>query len=168
MITGWEYPKDISNPFPLVAALYPTPTKVRVFLYPSCTPLTILLIKALVVPWIALINGSSLGLSTVICPSSNFIVILLLNSFVNVPFGPFTVTTLSFTENSTPEGTAIGFLPTLDINVHLLSFYYQTNARTSPPTFSALATLSVITPFEVETIAIPRPDKTLGISSTEE
>ena len=103
-----------------------------------------------------------------ICPSSNFIVILLLNSFVNVPFGPFTVTTLSFTENSTPEGTAIGFLPTLDINVHLLSFYYQTNARTSPPTFSALATLSVTIPFEVETIAIPRPDKTLGISSTEE
>ena len=35
MITGWEYPKDISNPFPLAAALYPTPTKVRVFLYPS-------------------------------------------------------------------------------------------------------------------------------------
>ena len=42
---------------------------------------------------------------------------------------------------------------------------YQTNARTSPPTPSILAFLSVIIPFDVEIIATPRPPSTLGISS---
>ena len=37
-------------------------------------------------------------------------------------------------------------------------------AKTSPPRFASLASLSVITPFDVETIAIPNPFKTLGIS----
>ena len=36
---------------------------------------------------------------------------------------------------------------------------------TSPPTFSCLAFLSVITPFEVEIIATPTPFSTLGSSS---
>ena len=38
-------------------------------------------------------------------------------------------------------------------------------ANTSPPKFSFLASLSVITPFEVETNAIPNPFKTCGKSS---
>ena len=42
---------------------------------------------------------------------------------------------------------------------------YQTNARTSPPTPSSLACLSVITPWLVEMIATPKPPSTFGISS---
>ena len=42
---------------------------------------------------------------------------------------------------------------------------YQTNARTSPPTFSLRAVLSVITPLDVEMIAMPSPFMTLGIFS---
>ena len=42
---------------------------------------------------------------------------------------------------------------------------YQMNARTSPPTFSLRASLSVMTPLEVERIATPRPFMTLGQSS---
>ena len=46
------------------------------------------------------------------------------------------------------------------------NIYYQIYAKTSPPTFSFLAALSVIIPFDVDIIAIPRPFKTLGKSST--
>ena len=42
---------------------------------------------------------------------------------------------------------------------------YQMNARTSPPTLSLRASLSVMTPLEVERIATPRPFMTLGQSS---
>ena len=42
---------------------------------------------------------------------------------------------------------------------------YQTNARTSPPTPSCLACLSVMIPWFVDTIAIPSPPSTFGISS---
>src|SRR5699024_10123524 len=47
----------------------------------------------------------------------------------------------------------------------LLPLSYHTKARTSPPTCAARAALSVMTPFEVEMIAVPRPFMTLGISS---
>ena len=47
----------------------------------------------------------------------------------------------------------------------LLPLSYHTKARTSPPTWAARAALSVMTPFEVEMIAVPRPFMTLGISS---
>ena len=43
--------------------------------------------------------------------------------------------------------------------------YIQHASSTSPPTFSCLAFLSVITPLEVEMIAIPKPLSTLGSSS---
>ena len=46
---------------------------------------------------------------------------------------------------------------------HLLIYYYQTYAIISPPTLRFLA-LSVITPSEVETNAIPKPFNTLGTS----
>jgi len=42
---------------------------------------------------------------------------------------------------------------------------YQTKASTSPPILVARAFLSVIIPLDVETIAIPNPFITLGISS---
>src|SRR5699024_11431240 len=42
---------------------------------------------------------------------------------------------------------------------------YQTNARTSPPTWAARAALSDMTPRTVEMIAIPRPRSTRGSSS---
>ena len=47
---------------------------------------------------------------------------------------------------------------------HCLYLPYQTNARTSPPTFSSRAFLSVMTPLDVETMAIPRPRSTFGSS----
>ena len=42
---------------------------------------------------------------------------------------------------------------------------YHTNARTSPPTWLARAALSVMTPLDVEMIAMPRPFRTRGSSS---
>src|SRR5699024_5173028 len=46
----------------------------------------------------------------------------------------------------------------------LRSWNYQTNANTSPPTFSFLASLSVKTPWFVEMIATPKPPSTFGRS----
>ena len=43
--------------------------------------------------------------------------------------------------------------------------YYQMKAKTSPPTLSFLASLSVITPLFVEMIAVPKPPRTFGSSS---
>lgn len=48
---------------------------------------------------------------------------------------------------------------------HLSRPPYQTKASTSPPTFCFLASLSVITPFEVERMAMPSPFMTRGASS---
>ena len=48
---------------------------------------------------------------------------------------------------------------------HLRNPPYQTNARTSPPMWFSRAFLSVITPLEVETMAMPRPLRTLGSPS---
>ena len=42
---------------------------------------------------------------------------------------------------------------------------YQMNARTSPPTWAARAALSVMTPLDVEMMAMPRPRRTRGSSS---
>ena len=79
---------------------------------------------------------------------------------VRVPLGPLTVTDVA-----------------VDLDVHTgrewrwVSYRfvdifhappYQTKARTSPPTFSLRACLSVITPFEVEMMAMPRPFMTFG------
>ena len=47
---------------------------------------------------------------------------------------------------------------------HLLIYYYQTYAKISPPTLRFLASLSVITPSEVDTNAIPKPLSTFGTS----
>ena len=47
----------------------------------------------------------------------------------------------------------------------LIPLSYHTKARTSPPTLAARAALSVMTPLEVEMIAVPRPFMTRGISS---
>ena len=64
---------------------------------------------------------------------------------------------------STPAGIFIGFLPILDMLLHLPD--YQMNARTSPPMFIFLASRSVITPLEVEMTAVPRPFMTFGSSA---
>ena len=85
------------------------------------------------------------------------------NVWDSVPFGPFTVTQLPSILTSTPAGIFIGFLPILDMLLHLPD--YQMNARTSPPMFIFLASRSVITPFEVEMIAVPRPFMTFGSSA---
>ena len=46
-------------------------------------------------------------------------------------------------------------------------FNYQIYAKTSPPRFSFLASLSVFIPFDVEIKAIPKPFKTFGNFSEE-
>ena len=63
----------------------------------------------------------------------------------------------------TSLGMSIIFLPTRLMLWHLLINYYQTYAIISP-TLRFLASLSVITPSEVETNAIPKPFNTLGTS----
>lgn len=53
---------------------------------------------------------------------------------------------------------------TVSFLLYSVKVYYQTWHNTSPPTLLLRASLSVITPLEVETIAIPKPFFTLLIS----
>ena len=100
---------------------------------------------------------------TIDVPAPNKIVISGLSCCVRVPFGPLTVTRLpSPSVTVTPAGTATGILP---IRLIVLCPPYHTNARTSPPTWLARAALSVMTPLDVETMAMPRPRSTRGSSS---
>src|SRR5262245_8178981 len=83
------------------------------------------------------------------------------------PSGPFTETTEPDTFTSTPVGTVIGFFPMRDIAS--LSFLrivraYHTEQSTSPPRPAFRDAWSVMTPFEVERMAIPMPFRTRGIS----
>ncbi|GAM93764.1 30S ribosomal protein S8 [Listeria monocytogenes] len=97
---------------------------------------------------------------------SILIVISGLNSFTSSPLGPLTVAVDPLSVTVTPAGITIVFLPIRDIYCTSLwfTFSYQTYASTSPPTCLARASLSVKTPWEVDTIAIPRPLSTLGTS----
>ena len=69
---------------------------------------------------------------------------------------PAVTTLFSAMVTSTPAGTVMGILPILDI-VQIPP--YHTNARTSPPTCAARATVGHM---EVDTIAMPRPRSTQG------
>ena len=121
-------------------------------------------ISVLVKPCKDLYLFKSLGLVTITSEPSTLISKSSTNLRVKVPLGPLTVITLpSSSLTSTPAGIATGNLPIRDIQ--FTSFYYHTKAITSPPTPSFLASLSVITPLLVETIAVPIPPKTLGNSS---
>jgi len=61
-----------------------------------------------------------------------------------------------------PFGTVIGWFATLDMS---LSVYQLTMHRTSPPWPAARAWRSLITPWDVDTMATPRPFWMLGMSS---
>ena len=67
----------------------------------------------------------------------------------SAPRGPLTRTSSGSIVTSTPLGTGIGARPMRDI--------HHTSATTSPPTPAARASWPVITPLEVETIAVPIP-----------
>ena len=70
------------------------------------------------------------------------------------PLGPFTVTRSGSIETVTPAGTGMGCLPMRDM---ARSTVYQTRATTSPPTPSLRASWPVMSPLEVEMIAVPMP-----------
>ena len=59
------------------------------------------------------------------------------------------------TDTWTPLGISTGLRPMRDM-------IYQTSQRTSPPTPLWRATRSVITPCDVEMMAMPRPLRTFG------
>src|SRR3954471_14338289 len=77
---------------------------------------------------------------------------------VSDPRGPFTVMTRPSNETSTPAGTVMGRRPIRDMAA------YQMYARISPPSWDCLAWLPVMIPLEVETITMPRPPSTRGMS----
>ena len=80
------------------------------------TPTTMLLISVRVRPCRARLCRSSSGRFTSSAPSSaRSTVIGEATAWLRVPFGPFTVTTLSSTVTSTPAGTGTGSLPMRDI-----------------------------------------------------
>ena len=110
-------------------------------------------------PCSALWRLSSLGRSTVKLPSSNLSFISGWRVRRSSPLGPFTATVLPWRSRFTPLGRVTGFLPIRDIAAS-----YQTTARSSPPRFALRASRSVISPFGVETIAMPRPFLTRGSS----
>src|SRR3954453_15208686 len=61
-------------------------------------------------------------------------------------------------ETSTPAGTVMGRRPIRDMAA------YQMYARISPPSWACLAWLPVMIPLEGETITMPRPPSTRGMS----
>ena len=73
---------------------------------------------------------------------------------VSSPLGPLTVTRSGSIETVTPAGTVMGCLPIRDM---ACSTVYQTCATTSPPTPSLRASCPVMTPLEVDMIAVPMP-----------
>ena len=75
------------------------------------------------------------------------------------PFGPFTVTVWPSILRSTPEGIVTGRRP-----MRLISADHQTYARTSPPRPLRSASRPLMRPADVDTIAIPSPPSTRGIS----
>ena len=85
------------------------------------------------------------------------------------PFFPVTVNTPFAASTFTPAGRTTGFLPILDI-VSLLvgknaEAVYQISQSSSPPIESFFALSPVMTPRDVETMAMPNPFFTVGISS---
>ena len=88
-------------------------------------------------------------------------------AIVSAPLAPLTVTLPAATLTLTPLGRSMTRLATLDISAHLVSAraHQATMHRTSPPWPIACAALSVITPLGVDTITVPMPPSTRGISS---
>ena len=77
-----------------------------------------------------------------------------------VPFGPCTAIAPSCRVTDTPAGSTMSFFPILDMTQ--CPRYpadrprnYHTKQRTSPPTFSSRASLSVTMPREVDRMAMP-------------
>ena len=81
----------------------------------------------------------------------------------SLPFGPSTSTALGPTFTFTPPAILIGALPTRDMVRSPLD--HHTLQRTSPPILFSLHSLLVMIPRDVETMEIPRPPSTRGISS---
>ena len=77
------------------------------------------------------------------------------------PLGPLTVTSSGSIVTVTPDGKGIGCFPILDMVVS--GSIYQTLATTSPPIPSSRASWPVITPWDVEMIAVPIPPWILGM-----
>jgi hypothetical protein len=75
------------------------------------------------------------------------------------PLGPLTETCCPVRVTVTPLGTTTGFLPIRD-----MAGSYQTTASNSPPRLAERASRSVMSPLGVDTIAMPRPFLTRGIS----
>ena len=115
MITGWENPRDSFRFRPCICALYPTPWISNFFSNPCVTPTTMLFTSVRHRPCRERLSFSSFGRITLTCPSSTLTSIAGFNLRLNVPFGPFTVTVCPSILTSTPAGTAIGFLPILDM-----------------------------------------------------
>ena len=82
---------------------------------------------------------------------------------VSLPFLPSKSILSGWTVTVTPAGIAMGFFPTLDMVPSLPA--YQMLQRTSPPAPSSSQARPVRTPRDVETMARPRPSRTLGTES---
>src|SRR4051794_3360098 len=77
-----------------------------------------------------------------------------------LPFGPSTRTVVLVMPTLTLSGMGTGCLPMR----LMVRAGYQTLQISSPPALLRRQSASFMTPFEVETIAMPRPLRTRGIS----
>ena len=151
---------------PAAWARKPTPTSVSFFSKPAVTPLTMFATSARSVPCI----GPASSLAALQTSVSPLFSIDTLSPYVRVsePSGPLTVIEPAPSVTSTLGGSGMGLLPMRDIVFFLgirLLHTQATMQSTSPPTPEARALRSVITPCDVETIAMPRPFITRGMSS---
>ena len=110
------------------------------------------------------VQGLGLGVVAVAADKDvaavNFRLVRRGNSKSSLPLGPSTKTFWPLTSTLTFGGTATGYFPIRDI----INLIYQTSHSNSPPRFFLRACVPVMMPSEVETIEMPRPPRTRGIS----
>jgi len=109
--TGCENPTLIVSFCPCASARYPTPSISSFFSNPSVTPVIRFRVSAAYVPHSARDSLESLaGVSVIVSPSTTMFTSFRIGC-VSVPFEPFTVSTPSVNDASTPLGIATGCFP---------------------------------------------------------
>ena len=113
--TGWEKPRFMTSFLPCSWALQPTPTISIVFWNPSVTPVTMLAIRARVIPCQAQVCFSSFDRDTTTLSSETSTAIPGINGVFSSPFVPFTTTLSPLIVTLVPLGRTIALRPMRDI-----------------------------------------------------
>ena len=161
MRIGCENPSARSSCLPLRFALKPTPWISSSLEKPAVTPFTIPAMIDRAVPYMALANRVSPIGATITFLSATVIVTTGAKVLWTLPLGPSTRTVVSLMSTLTLSGMGTGCFA---YAAHGGCAGYQTLQMSSPPALFRRQSASFIRPLEVETMLIPRPFRTRGMS----